>query len=147
MEGFLDFSLPVWQRVLITRSIAIVPAILVTFFNVATLDSMDNALNILQSIQLPFALVPLIKFVSDRQILGPFTLPPWQKWFSTIFGCSLFLMNFIIILDGDILPWYIYVLIAIMTCIYGVLIFKAIREPVGPLKIITEEEMEDHEYK
>lgn len=56
-------------------------------------------------------------------------------------------MNFIIILDGDILPWYVYVLIGIMSCIYGVLIFKAIREPVGPLKIITEEEMEDHEYK
>jgi len=77
MEGFVDIKLPIWQRVLITRSIAIVPAICVTFFQEAALDSMDNALNILQSVQLPFALVPLIKFACDRQILGLFTLPKW----------------------------------------------------------------------
>ena len=77
MEGFVDIKLPIWQRVLITRSIAIVPAICVTFFNNTALDSMDNALNILQSVQLPFALVPLIKFACDHQILGLFTLPTW----------------------------------------------------------------------
>ena len=77
MEGFLDFTLPIWQRVLLTRSIAIVPAICVTFFNPDTLTNMDSALNILQSVQLPFALVPLIKFVADTKIMGPFALPRW----------------------------------------------------------------------
>jgi len=47
MEGFLNFKLPVYQRVLITRSIAIVPALCVTFLSPEDLTSMDNWLNIL----------------------------------------------------------------------------------------------------
>ena len=74
MEGFLDFSLPVWQRVLLTRSIAIIPAFLVSFLSPDTLTGMDNYLNILQSIQLPFALVPLIKFVGSKKIMGDFAV-------------------------------------------------------------------------
>lgn len=59
---------------ILTRSIAIVPAIIVTFLNDDSLLNMDTALNILQSIQLPFALVPLIKFVSNEKIMGIFAI-------------------------------------------------------------------------
>ena len=47
MEGFLDFQLPIWARVLLTRSVAIVPAIMVTFFEPAQLTNLDNILNVL----------------------------------------------------------------------------------------------------
>lgn len=47
MEGFLDFTLPIWQRVLITRSIAIIPSIIVTLLEKDSLTKMDSALNIL----------------------------------------------------------------------------------------------------
>lgn len=50
MEGFLDFTLPVWQRVLLTRSVAIVPALAVSFLGQGTLIEMDTWLNILQSV-------------------------------------------------------------------------------------------------
>jgi natural resistance-associated macrophage protein len=60
--------------VILTRSIAIVPAIIVTFLNDDSLLNLDTALNILQSIQLPFALVPLIKFVSNEKIMGIFAI-------------------------------------------------------------------------
>jgi NRAMP (natural resistance-associated macrophage protein)-like metal ion transporter len=45
MEGFLDFTLPVWKRVLVTRSIAICPALIVAFMS--DFDSADTYLNIL----------------------------------------------------------------------------------------------------
>jgi natural resistance-associated macrophage protein 2 len=74
MEGFLDISLPVWQRVLLTRSIALIPALSISFMPSGALVQMDTYLNILQSIQLPFALVPLIRFTSSYEIMGVFAL-------------------------------------------------------------------------
>lgn len=47
MEGFLDFTLPVWKRVLVTRSIAIFPALIVVFLNANDLVGLDTWLNIL----------------------------------------------------------------------------------------------------
>lgn len=64
MEGFLDIKLPVWKRVFFTRCIAVMPALVVAF--IADYDEVDTYLNILQSIQLPFALIPLIKFTSSE---------------------------------------------------------------------------------
>ena len=56
MEGFFNIKLTVWKRVLVTRSIAILPALAVAFMH--DFDEVDTYLNILQSIQLPFAMVP-----------------------------------------------------------------------------------------
>ena len=47
MEGFLDLKLPVYQRVMITRSVAIIPAISITLLNEKTITNMDGWLNIL----------------------------------------------------------------------------------------------------
>ena len=47
MEGFLDFTLPVYQRVLLTRSIAIFPALAISFLGSEELNKLDNWLNIL----------------------------------------------------------------------------------------------------
>eukprot|EP00122_Pirum_gemmata_P010489 Pgem_evm1s9700 len=55
MSGFLNLHLPKWKRVLITRSVAIMPAILVAIFAKAWLDQLDELLNVWQSILLPFA--------------------------------------------------------------------------------------------
>ena len=50
MEGFLDIQIPVWQRVLLTRSIALIPALSISFMPAGALTQMDTYLNILQSI-------------------------------------------------------------------------------------------------
>mmetsp|Transcript_24687 Transcript_24687/g.38414 ORF Transcript_24687/g.38414 Transcript_24687/m.38414 type:complete len:269 (+) Transcript_24687:608-1414(+) len=50
MEGFLSFKLPIWKRVLITRSVAIVPALVVVFLNQDSLTNMDSYLNVLQNV-------------------------------------------------------------------------------------------------
>ena len=97
MEGFVNIQLPVWQRVLITRSIAIVPALGVTLLSDETLTDMDTYLNILQSVQLPFALIPLIKFACDEKIMKEFALPKCQSIFAAAFGFMLFAFNFVVI--------------------------------------------------
>lgn len=80
MEGYLNFRLTPWVRRLITRLIAIVPA----FITILVLgDSATGKLLILSqvilSLQLGFAVIPLIHFVSNKNRMGEFVIPAWQK--------------------------------------------------------------------
>ena len=73
MDGFLSLRLPCWQRRLITRGLALGPAL----FGVITLGehSVGRLLVLSQvvlSLQLPFALYPLIRMTGDKQLMGPF---------------------------------------------------------------------------
>lgn len=132
---------------MITRSIAIIPAVIVTFFNKDELTSMDNYLNILQSVQLPFALVPLIKFVGNKKVMNLFVLGKWNMWFATVVGVILFVFNFVVLFgNGKTYDWWFILIILIVGIIYMILIVKAICEPVKNLQELTEEEMNDHEY-
>ncbi|KAF4694634.1 hypothetical protein FOZ60_007600 [Perkinsus olseni] len=77
MEGFLGLHIPLWLRLLVTRSIALVPALVVAVWqstaageSAASLSAVNDWLNILQSIQLPFALLPLLHFVGDAKVMG-----------------------------------------------------------------------------
>ena len=80
MEGFLRLKLPFWARRVITRGLAIVPAVLVV---AAAGDRGATQLLILSqvvlSLQLPFAIVPLVRFTSDRALMGRFASPAWMK--------------------------------------------------------------------
>lgn len=74
MEGFLNLQWARWKRVLFTRTIAIVPTFLLAFFStIGDLTSMNDILNAVMSIQLPFAAIPTIAFTSNPQIMGEFT--------------------------------------------------------------------------
>ncbi|CAH8463661.1 unnamed protein product [Schistosoma turkestanicum] len=73
MEGFLNLKWKRWQRVLLTRSIAILPTILTTVFRgIDDLTGMNDFLNVLMSIQLPFAVIPLLTFTSSRSVMAEF---------------------------------------------------------------------------
>ena len=80
MEGFLHFRMPVWLRRLVTRAIAIVPAIAVV---ASTGDAGATKLLVLSqvvlSLQLPFAVVPLVMFVGDRRLMGRFAIAGWRR--------------------------------------------------------------------
>ncbi len=83
MEGFLDIRLQPWLRRLITRAIAIVPAVIVS---VIYGDSGTAKLLILSqvilSLQLSFAVFPLVMFTSDKLKMGSFVNPRWLKGLS-----------------------------------------------------------------
>ncbi|EDQ92574.1 uncharacterized protein MONBRDRAFT_905, partial [Monosiga brevicollis MX1] len=75
MEGFLSLKIKPWKRVAITRSFAMIPTLLVALFaSHRILNDLNEWMNILQSFQLPFALVPVIHFSSIPGIMGRFAL-------------------------------------------------------------------------
>jgi manganese transport protein len=73
LEGFLNAKIPCWQRRLITRGLALIPAFIgVIWFGDGAVGKMLVLSQVVLSLQLPFALWPLIKFTSDKQLMGPF---------------------------------------------------------------------------
>ncbi|ESO86784.1 hypothetical protein LOTGIDRAFT_128586, partial [Lottia gigantea] len=72
MQGFLNIKWAKWKRVLLTRTIAILPTIVVATAATDHLDDMSSWLNVLQSVQLPFALLPILHFTSNHRIMGDF---------------------------------------------------------------------------
>ncbi|KAK9886485.1 hypothetical protein WA026_016768 [Henosepilachna vigintioctopunctata] len=81
MEGFLNLQWPRWRRVLLTRSLAIIPTFCLAFFsNINELTGMNDLLNAIMSLQLPFATIPTIAFTSNPQIMGEFV----NGWFNKI---------------------------------------------------------------
>lgn len=82
MGGFLNLRLRKWVRAMITRSCAIVPTIIVALFfdtENAGMDALNESLNVLQSVQIPFVLIPLITLVSKEQVMGSFKIGPTAK--------------------------------------------------------------------
>jgi manganese transport protein len=80
MEGFLDLRLRPWMRRLITRAIAIVPAVIVAvIYGESGTAKLLVLSQVILSLQLSFAVFPLVKFTSERMKMGDFVNPGWLK--------------------------------------------------------------------
>jgi manganese transport protein len=80
MEGFVQFRLPPWLRRLATRLVAIVPALIaIAYFGEQGTSSLLVFSQVILSLQLSFAVVPLVMFTSDRRLMGEFVNPWWLK--------------------------------------------------------------------
>ena len=80
MEGFLNIRIRPWLRRLITRLIAIVPAALTAiFFGESGTAKLLILSQVILSLQLSFAVFPLVRFTSDRAKMGEFVNPAWLK--------------------------------------------------------------------
>jgi manganese transport protein len=90
-----------WLRRLITRTIAIIPAALVIYISG---DKGTYQLLILSqvilSMQLPFAVIPLIHFTSDRRRMGPFANKLWVQWLSWAAAVLILALNIWLLVDG-----------------------------------------------
>jgi manganese transport protein len=88
MEGFLDIRLKPWVRRLVTRGLAIIPAMIcVTFYGESGMAKLLILSQVILSFQLGFAIVPLILFTSDRKQMKEFVNPLWINilaWFIAI---------------------------------------------------------------
>lgn len=76
MEGFLEIKVSFWIRMFVTRGIALIPALAVALMQTSDIgmNNLSQSLNVLQSIQLPFALIPLLHFCSQERIMGKFSV-------------------------------------------------------------------------
>jgi manganese transport protein len=81
MEGFLNLRMRPWLRRLITRSLAIVPSVLtlLVYGERGTTELLILS-QVILSMQLPFAVFPLVQFTSDRSKMKKFVNPQWVKW-------------------------------------------------------------------
>jgi ribA/ribD-fused uncharacterized protein len=80
MEGFLNIRLRPWLRRLVTRGIAIAPALVViVLYGDHAAGSLLILSQVILSLQLPFAIFPLILSVSDRRIMGKLVIGKWLK--------------------------------------------------------------------
>ncbi len=94
MEGFLNIRLPAWLRRLITRLIAIIPAVIVTaLYGAKGTGALLILSQVILSLQLSFAVVPLVKFTGDRRKMGRFTSGPLLKGVAWLTAVAIIGLN------------------------------------------------------
>jgi NRAMP (natural resistance-associated macrophage protein)-like metal ion transporter len=74
MEGFTKISLTKWKRILIIRSLAILIAVPIALLALGSIDQLNFWCNIIQAVQLPFALLPILHFTASKRIMGQFRM-------------------------------------------------------------------------
>jgi manganese transport protein len=94
MEGFVDLRMPAWARRIVTRLIAVVPA---AFVAAAWGDAGETKLLILSqvilSLQLPFAVIPMVSFTNDRALMGSFANGPILKTVAWTIAAAVTCLN------------------------------------------------------
>lgn len=102
MGGFLNLRLKKWIRALITRSCAIIPTIIVALmFDTSDdmLDVLNEWLNVLQSVQIPFAVIPLLYLVSKEELMGVFKIGPVLKTLAWLIAGLVIVINGYLMFD------------------------------------------------
>ena len=100
MEGYLDIKLAPWLRRMITRSLALIPAVLTIL--IAGEGSTQQLLvmsQVVLSMQLSFAVIPLIHFTSDRRNMGEFATPWWGQALAWVSATLIVSLNAKLVLD------------------------------------------------
>lgn len=100
MEGFINIRLQPWVRRLVTRLLAIIPALVVILsFGETSTGWLLVLSQVILSMQLSFAVVPLIHFVSDKILMKKFTVPSWVKTLSWIVAAVIMALNIKLVID------------------------------------------------
>ena len=94
MEGYLSLRINPWLRRLITRLLAIIPALLVIIiYGEENVDALLVLSQVILSLQLGFAIIPLIHFVSDKKSMGNFVITPLTKFAAWVIASILVFLN------------------------------------------------------
>jgi len=100
MEGFLDIRLPPWLRRLATRALAIIPAAGVTLlYGAQETGKLLILSQVILSLQLPFAVVPLVQFTANRAKMGALVSPRWLTLFAAVIAAVIIALNAKLIWD------------------------------------------------
>jgi manganese transport protein len=100
MEGFLNIRLAAWARRLLTRAVAIIPAVVVIFWYGA--EGTGKLLifsQVVLAFQLPFAVVPLVLFTANRAKLGDLTSPRWLTLLCSLVAALIIALNIKLLWD------------------------------------------------
>ena len=105
MEGYLNLRIRPWLRRLITRLLAILPAIaVIAYYGENATGSMLVLSQVILSLQLPFAIIPLIHAVADKRRMGEFSIRPWLQALAWLVAAIIVTLNVKLIID-QITSW------------------------------------------
>jgi manganese transport protein len=130
MEGYLNLRIQPWIRRIITRLIAIIPAVLtIVFLGEGATGKLLILSQVILSLQLGFAVIPLIHFVSDRQRMGKFVIGPVTRIFAWLIAGIIVLLNARLVRDvisewvhNSSYPWIIRLTVVPLTLAAGLLL-------------------------
>jgi manganese transport protein len=101
MEGYLQLRINPWLRRLLTRLLAIIPSLIVIiFFGEKNVDALLIGSQVVLSAQLGFVIIPLIHFVSDKKLMGKFSITPLVKAIAWIVAAILIYLNVKLVYEG-----------------------------------------------
>jgi manganese transport protein len=124
MEGYLDLRIAPWLRRLITRLLAIVPTLIVIcLFGDSKLGALLVLSQVILSLQLGFAVVPLIQFVSDKQKMGEFVISKPVKALAWLAAIIILGLNFKLVIDA---LFYWHKQLAYQAWIFNLIIMPAV---------------------
>jgi manganese transport protein len=94
MEGFINLRVRPWLRRLVTRLLAIIPAIIVVaLYGERGTGALLILSQVILSLQLSFAVFPLVLFTSDKAKMGPFVAPPWMRSLAWVVAVIIAALN------------------------------------------------------
>ncbi len=100
MEGFVGIRLKPWLRRLVTRLVAVVPAAGVTLaYGESGTAKLLVLSQVVLSLQLPFAVIPLVMFTASRRKLGPLVAPRWLTVVASVIAAVIVLLNARLVFD------------------------------------------------
>uniref|UniRef100_A0A7S1C5G1 Natural resistance-associated macrophage protein n=1 Tax=Bicosoecida sp. CB-2014 TaxID=1486930 RepID=A0A7S1C5G1_9STRA len=136
MTGFLNLTnFPAWQRAAITRSIALVPAVIVAVASKGFFDELNELLNVVQSIILPFALLPLLKATNSKRIMGPYHNHGCWKIAGWALSVTVIVTNFYLValtLAGSIDTWWEWTILVVVGMVYAAWCFFLFKTTLVP---------------
>jgi manganese transport protein len=101
MEGFLNIRLSPWLRRIITRLVAVVPALIVTlYYGTSGTAKLLVLSQVILSLQLPFAVIPLVTFTGNRAKMGALVSPRWLTVVAWIMALLIVVLNLKLIHDA-----------------------------------------------
>lgn len=100
MEGYLNLRIPPWLRRLVTRLLAIVPAVLViSHYGEHSTSAMLVLSQVVLSLQLPFAIIPLIHAVADPKRMGEFRIARWIQVLAWLVAAIIVSLNVKLVIE------------------------------------------------
>ncbi|XP_021759474.1 metal transporter Nramp2-like [Chenopodium quinoa] len=142
MGGFLNIQINEWLRAVITRSFAIVPMMILAIVfdrSDGAMDIMNEWLNVLQSIQIPFSLIPLFTMVSKEEVMGVFKIGPTLEKVAWTVLAVVMMINIYVLLDffiNTIDGLFLGVLFCILSAAYiGFIIYLISRDGFFPITL------------
>ncbi len=101
MEGFLRLRLPHWARRLLTRGLAIIPVVAVTaLYGESGTGKLLVLSQVILSMQLPFAVIPLVHFVTDRRKMGRFVISRSVAILAWVVAALIVILNVKLLADA-----------------------------------------------